>query len=93
VDAAASLIEKGHSARKRAMATTALDEFVSNAGPMRGHFGSSLEPRIEKRAVDVGFQVVHPTGQYSKKYPLVDGHVLRLSRRHAKLRREGYRKR
>jgi hypothetical protein len=35
---------------------------------------------------------VHPTGQYSKKYPQVEGHVLRLSGRHAKLRREGYRK-
>jgi hypothetical protein len=36
---------------------------------------------------------VHPTGQYSKKCPQVDGHVLHLSGRHAKLRREGYRKR
>jgi hypothetical protein len=35
---------------------------------------------------------VHPTGQYSKKYPQVEGHGLRLSDRHAKLRREGYRK-
>jgi hypothetical protein len=36
---------------------------------------------------------VHPTGQYSKKSPQVEGHVLRLSGRHAKLRRDGYRKR
>ncbi len=36
---------------------------------------------------------VHPTGQYAKKYPQVEGHILRLSARHAKLRREGYRKR
>jgi hypothetical protein len=36
--------------------------------------------------------LVHPTGQYSKKCPQVDGHVLRLSARHAKLRREGYRR-
>jgi hypothetical protein len=36
---------------------------------------------------------VHPTGQYSKECPQVDGHVLSLSARHAKLRREGYRKR
>jgi len=35
---------------------------------------------------------VHPTGQYSKKSPQLEGHVLRLSARHAKLRREGYRK-
>jgi hypothetical protein len=35
---------------------------------------------------------VHPTGQKSKKYPQVEGHVLRLSARHAKLRRDGYRK-
>jgi hypothetical protein len=35
---------------------------------------------------------VHPTGQYSKKCPQIDGHMVRLSRRHAKLRREGYRK-
>jgi len=44
-----------------------------------------------KEVADV--QSVHPTGQYSKECPQVDGHVLRLSRRHAKLRREGYRKR
>jgi hypothetical protein len=37
--------------------------------------------------------LVHPTGQYSKKCPQVEGHVLHLSGRHAKLRREGYRKR
>jgi 2'-hydroxyisoflavone reductase len=36
--------------------------------------------------------LVHPTGQYSKKCPQVEGHVLRLSGRHAKVRREGYRK-
>ena len=35
---------------------------------------------------------VHPAGQYSKRCPQVEGHVLRLSGRHAKLRREGYRK-
>src|SRR5918994_4658664 len=38
------------------------------------------------------FLPLHPTGQYSKKCPQVDGHVLHLSGRHAKLRREGYRK-
>jgi hypothetical protein len=32
------------------------------------------------------FSPVHPTGQYSEKCPQVDGHVLRLSGRHAKLR-------
>jgi len=37
--------------------------------------------------------LVHPTGQKSNRYPQVEGHVLRLSARHAKLRREGYRKR
>jgi hypothetical protein len=36
---------------------------------------------------------VPPTGQYSKKCPQVEGHVVRLSGRHAKLRREGYRMR
>jgi hypothetical protein len=35
---------------------------------------------------------VHPTGQKSKKYPQVDGHVLSLNARHAKLRRDGYRR-
>jgi hypothetical protein len=39
------------------------------------------------------YGLVHPTGQYSKKYPQVEGHMLRLSARHAKLRREGYGKR
>jgi len=38
------------------------------------------------------FSPVHPTEQKSKKCPQVDGHVLSLSTRHAKLRREGYRK-
>jgi hypothetical protein len=36
---------------------------------------------------------VHPTGEYAKEYPQVEGHILRLSARNAKLRREGYRKR
>ena len=36
--------------------------------------------------------LVHPAGQYSKKCPQVEGHVLRLSARYAKLRRSGYRK-
>ena len=36
--------------------------------------------------------IVQLTGQYSKKCPQVEGHVLHLSARHAKLRREGYRK-
>jgi hypothetical protein len=35
---------------------------------------------------------VHPTGQYSKKCPQVEGRALGLSARHAKLRRSGYRK-
>ncbi len=35
---------------------------------------------------------VHPTGQYANKCPQVEGHALRLSHRHAKLRRDGYRK-
>jgi hypothetical protein len=35
---------------------------------------------------------VHPTGQKSKKCPQVEGHVLHLSARHAKLRRNGYRR-
>src|SRR5215211_7801947 len=37
------------------------------------------------------FSPVHPTGQYSNKYPQMEGHVLHLSARHAKLRR-AYRK-
>jgi hypothetical protein len=38
------------------------------------------------------FSSVHPTGQKSKKCPQVDGYVVYLSGRHAKLRRDGYRK-
>jgi hypothetical protein len=34
---------------------------------------------------------VLPTGQKSKKCPQVEGHVVRLSARHAKIRPEGYR--
>jgi hypothetical protein len=33
---------------------------------------------------------VHPTGQKSKKYPQVEGLPVALSKRHAKIRREGY---
>jgi hypothetical protein len=35
---------------------------------------------------------VHPTGQKSKIYPQVEGRLLRLSGRHARVRRDGYRK-
>jgi hypothetical protein len=42
-----------------------------------------------------GFQsrlnLVHPTGQKSKKYPQVEGLPVVLSKRHAKIRRDGYR--
>jgi hypothetical protein len=37
------------------------------------------------------FDSVHPTGQNSKRCPHVEGHALRLSARHAKFRRDGYR--
>jgi len=40
----------------------------------------------------MAFTRVHATGQKSKECPQVEGHVLHLSARHAKLRREGYRK-
>jgi hypothetical protein len=33
--------------------------------------------------------MVHPTGQYSKRCPQVEGQVLRSSARYAKLRRSG----
>lgn len=35
---------------------------------------------------------VHPTGQYPKKYPQVEGLPVILSQRHAKIRRAGYRR-
>ncbi|MGH7425773.1 MAG: helix-turn-helix domain-containing protein [Candidatus Methylomirabilales bacterium] len=38
------------------------------------------------------FLPVHPTGQFSRKCPQVEGHVVCLSARHAKLRRDGYRR-
>jgi hypothetical protein len=37
--------------------------------------------------------VVHPTVQKSKKYPQVEGLPVALSKRHAKIRRDGYRRR
>jgi hypothetical protein len=53
------------------------------------------EARRDRRAANGlhDFSPVHPTGQKSKRSPQVDGHVLRVSGRHAKLRREGHRKR
>jgi hypothetical protein len=36
---------------------------------------------------------VHPTGQKSKKCPQVEGLPVVLSKRHAKIRREGFRRR
>jgi hypothetical protein len=47
------------------------------------------QPRA--RCVSAGKRV-HPTGQKSNKCPQVEGHVLCLSARHAKLRRDGFRK-
>jgi hypothetical protein len=35
-------------------------------------------------------QSVHPTGQKSKKYPQVEGLPIALSKRHAKIRRDGF---
>ena len=37
-------------------------------------------------------QTVHPTGQKSKKCPQVEGLPVVLSKRHAKTRRDGYRR-
>jgi hypothetical protein len=55
--------------------------------------GPKVDPGFDRIRMTGGVfagRWVHPTGQYSKKYPQVEGHVLRLSGRHAKLRREGY---
>jgi hypothetical protein len=54
--------------------------------------GEEKKEGSERRQRTPRFLPVHPTGQYSKKSPQVEGHVLSLSGRHAKLRREGYRK-
>ncbi len=51
----------------------------------RGH----IEPVFRVPIFGPPYRLVHPTGQKSKKYPQVEGHVLHLSARHAKLRREG----
>jgi hypothetical protein len=54
-----------------AMAITALGRACVRGGTSAGPLGSSLGSRTKKKAVDVGFQVVHPAGQYSKKCPQV----------------------
>lgn len=64
--------------------------FLRPARP--GHAEVATELIMPELHTELGFWVVHPTGQYSNKCPQVEGHVLRLSARHAKLRREGYRK-
>jgi hypothetical protein len=40
----------------------------------------------------MAFTTVHPTGQKSKKCPQVEGLPVVLGKRHAKIRREGYRR-
>lgn len=50
----------------------------------------SAAPAPEPRENDL--VKVHPTGQKATKCPQVEGHMVQLRRRHAKLRREGYRK-
>lgn len=64
----------------------------SVAGPSErmelGHF----QPVSRLRVVGPPYGSVHPTGQKSNKCPQVEGHVLALSSRHAKRRREGYRR-
>jgi hypothetical protein len=52
----------------------------------RGH----VQPVFRVPVFGPPYRSVHPTGQKSTKYPQVEGHVLRLSARHAKIRREGY---
>jgi hypothetical protein len=46
---------------------------------------------VQVRGVDS--RLVHPTGQKSKKCPQVEGLPVLLSNRHAKIRRDGYRRR
>jgi hypothetical protein len=55
------------------------------SGEERRREGEIGEPGATPR-----FLPAHPTGRKSEKCPQVEGHVLRLSGRRAKLRREGY---
>jgi NAD(P)-dependent dehydrogenase (short-subunit alcohol dehydrogenase family) len=67
-------------------ASGTLDALVSNVG-------TDVERCPDTRRHDVArHHKVHPTGQYSKQCPQVEGHVLRLSARYTKLRRSAYRK-
>ncbi len=56
-------------------------------------FGSRAQGRTNEGETFGRGASVHPTGHHSKICPQVDGRVLRFSGRHAKIRREGYRKR
>ena len=71
-------------------------DFAATFEPARNELRVRATLASELLPVSVGgtssLLSVHPTGQYSKKYPQVEGHVLHLSARHAKLRRKGYRK-
>jgi RNA polymerase sigma-70 factor (ECF subfamily) len=67
-------------------------DWRNSAGLPACHDEGEALARILSRRVRIVGSRVPPTGQYAKEYPQVEGHILRLSGRHAKLRREGYRK-
>lgn len=77
--------------RSRASKTLLLASSYASVGggktPSTCAFAAGVPPTTQP-----GVVLAHPAGQYSKKCPQVDGHVLSLSARHAKLRREGRRK-
>ena len=87
------LVYAAITARSVALAGLALDSLVEIFASVVvvWRLKSIADPDKEQHAVRLS-SWVHPTGQKSIKCPQVEGRVIRLSGRHAKLRREGYRK-
>ena len=62
--------------------------FMASSPPSRGGARKGRPPRFLS-----DFSLVHSTGQKSKRHPQVEGLPVVLSKRHAKIRRDGYRRR
>lgn len=54
--------------------------------------GAAKGRKNQRRSGTSPAGLVPPTGQKSKKYPQVEGLPVVLSKRHAKIRRDGYRR-
>jgi hypothetical protein len=84
----------GTKVRRRYVLGGLIHEYHRSAASSVSTFWSptAKEERSERRQRTPRLLPVHPTGQYSNKYPQVEGLPVVLSKRHAKIRRDGYRR-